>query len=209
LHEGEEKEAAWNEYKALKNELRTEIRNGQRKRWLQHTTKMACQASYDPKRAWQRLADLGGYRDRSGTMGPAIIKDENGELLTEVNEVGGAWVRHFRRLAADTSKRGKQYWQRFIKDLGLPHLTELDRDFTLKELYQAVRKLKLHKAPGEDNVVAQWMKKLLPYGEEGDSDYPSKMAQVVWKLLNAIWREGHIPSCMLEEDILSDYPDER
>ena len=47
----------------------------------------------------------------------------------------------------------------------------------------AVKKLKLHKAPGEDNITAEWMK-MLPYFNSGDddvTDFPSKMAQVVWK----------------------------
>ena len=180
----------------MKNEVRMEIRQCQRKRRLESVTKMACQASFDPKRAWRKLAELGGYSDRYGSTGPAIIKNEDGDLLTDINEVGAAWVRHFRRLAADDSKRGREYWQRFIKDLGLPHLTELDGDFTIKELFAATRKLKLHKAPGEDNITAEWIKKLLPYDSDGDNgDFPSRMAQVMWKLLNAIWREGHIPSC--------------
>ena len=198
LPEGEEKEVARNEYKAIKNELRTEIRQYQRRRWLEWTTKMACQATSDPKKAWRRLSELGGYNDRSGQSGPAIIKDENGRLLTEVNDVGAAWVRHFRRLAADNSKRGRDYWRKVVKDLGLPHRVELDADFTIKEMNAAVKKLKLHKAPGEDNITAEWMKKMLPYFNSGDddvTDFPSKMAQVVWKLLNAIWKSGHIPSC--------------
>ena len=36
----------------------------------------------------------------------------------------------------------------------------------------------------------------VPYFNSGDvTDFPSKMAQVVWKLLNAIWKSGYIPSC--------------
>jgi len=77
----------------------------------------------------------------------------------------------------------------------MPHLDELDGDFTIKELYRAAKDLKHHKAPGEDNITAEWMKKLLPIDSENDGDYPSKMAQVVWRLLNTIWREGHVPSC--------------
>jgi hypothetical protein len=32
-------------------------------------------------------------------------------------------------------------------------------------------------------------------GDDDVTDFPSKMAQVVWKLLNAIWKSGRIPSC--------------
>jgi len=95
-----------------------------------------------------------------------MIRDEDGNLLTDVKDVGDAWLRHFQRLAADTLQSGSEYWQRFIKDLGMPHMDELDGDFTIKELYDAVRKLKHHKAPGEDNITAEWMKKLLPMDSE-------------------------------------------
>ena len=159
---------------------------------------MACQATSDPKKARRRLPELGGCNNQSGQPGPAVIQGENGRLLTEVNGVGAAWVRHFRRLAAGNSKRGRGCWRKVVKDLGLPHRVELDADFATKEMNAAVKKLKLSKALGEDSTAAEWVKKMLPYFSSGDgggvADFPSKVAQVVWKLLNAIWKSGHVPS---------------
>jgi len=43
-------------------------------------------------------------------------------------DVSDAWLRHFQRLAADTSQRGREHRQRFIEDLGMPHMDELDRE---------------------------------------------------------------------------------
>ena len=56
--------------------------------------------SFDPKKAWRRLSELGGYNDRSGQSGPAIIKDENGRLLTEVNDVGAALGSSFSKVSS-------------------------------------------------------------------------------------------------------------
>jgi len=195
MPEGDEKERARQDYKESKNKLRQDIRRCNRKRWMEEQTELAFKSTSDPKVAWQRLAELGGYDKRGGGDGPAIIRDEDGNLLTDVKDVGDAWLRRFQRLTADKSQRGREYWQRFIEDLGMPHMDELDGDFTIKELYDAVRKLKHHKAPGEDSTTAEWMKKLLPMDPEENGSYPSTMAQVVWRLLNAIWREGHIPLC--------------
>ena len=79
----------------------------------------------------------------------------------------------------------------------------MSTDFTLKEMYDGARKLKRHKAPGEDQIVAEWMKMLLPFNEEGDDDFPNKMAQVLWKLLNAIWRGEYVPTCWRTTSLVS------
>jgi len=116
-----------------------------------------------------------------------------GKLLTDVKDIGGPRLRHFQRLAAGTPQRGRERWQRFTEDLGVPRTGELGGDFTAKELYEAVRKLKHHKAPGEGNVAAERTRKLLPTDPNENGGYPSTVAQVVWRLLNAVRREGHVP----------------
>jgi len=70
-----EKERARQDYKESKNKLRQDIRGCNWKRWMEEQTELAFKATIDPKVAWQRFAELGGYDKRGGGDGPAIIRD--------------------------------------------------------------------------------------------------------------------------------------
>ena len=144
LPEGLDRDIAEAKYLDFRTELKDSIQKYQHKKLLERSVKAACNASVDPKQTWNFLADLGQWKDMKSATGPSIIKDENGRLLTDKQEVGEAWVRHYSRLAEDASGHGQDasFWKDKVTDWGLPHLEELNVDFTLQELYDGTRKMK-------------------------------------------------------------------
>jgi len=113
--------------------------------------------------------------------------------LTGEREKGEAFMRHYKQLANDVTghSRDPNFWKDKIGDWGKRHMAELDEDFDLDELYEATSKLPNDKAPGEDGIMAEWMKELLPLRrEDGSLSSTSRMATIVLRLLNQIWRTG-------------------
>jgi len=66
---------------------------------------------------------------------------------------------------------------------------DVDGSCHLDELYRATSKLPNNKAPGEDGIIAELMKKILTFRRENESlSSASRMATIVLRLLNHIWR---------------------
>ena len=111
----------------------------------------------------------GGWRLKQAARGLQPIKDEDGKLLTDAEDIGAAWARHYQRLADDPTGHSQdaEHWRPLVADWGLPHLQELDVPLSKKELYSAALHLKSNKAPGEDGIPAEWLKKLCPRSWRG------------------------------------------
>ena len=97
------------------------------------------------------------------TSGTSVIRDKQGNLLTDPEVIGKAWSDHYEKLAEDEFGRSHdvEYWRNQVEDWDFPHLIELDADFSLDDLFDAAFHLKDHKAPAEDGIVGEWMKALL------------------------------------------------
>jgi hypothetical protein len=117
---------------------------------------------YHPKEFWKFAGKAGGWKEKKGAQeGVQPIRDEEGNMLTEPKAICAAVGRHYGRLAADPTGHSKHrgYWACRTDEWGLPHITEIDVDITMEELYMATMHLKNNKAPGEDGVIAEWVKK--------------------------------------------------
>ena len=151
---------------------------------------------------------MGNWKGLNDSGGPSVVRDKKGRLLTDPKEIGKAWSDHYEALAEDEfgHSHNPEYWRKKVDDWGLPHLTSLDKEFSMGELLEAASHLQDHKAPGEDGIVGEWMKALTHMdqtsGQEGEGE-PSAMAYVVLGLFNAIWEQGYIPSSWRRATVIS------
>ena len=198
----ESDEKIWKEaeYVNFKENLREAIREQARREWIKHVGSIARDMEADPKKSWTRLMELGEWKGVKKGGGPAEIKVGD-EVFTSEMEKGEAFANHYKALASDITGHSQDpdYWKGKIMGKPLPVIEELDPDFAMGELEMATRKLKNNKAPGEDGIIGEGMKELLPIpakpgfgGGDGDSG-PTRMAVAVLKLMNAIWRQRYIP----------------
>lgn len=220
----QEREEAQQAYVDARADARRSARKEARARWHASLAKGAAQLTEEPRAFWRWASDLGGWKLKAAARGLQPIRDEHGKLLTDAEEIGGAWARHYQRLADDPTGHSQdaEHWRPLTEDWGMPHLGELDEPISKEELYRAALHLKSNKAPGEDGIPAEWLKKLLPpalataggaaaMGQEGwEERYegvegPSHLARVMLALLNQVWQTQHIPACWRRAWLVSIY----
>jgi len=102
-----------------------------------------------------------------------VLKDENGNILTEEEDIKARWKEYCGKLYASKEVEEETDIERSIED---EHMLELD--ILYSEVKEAMNHLRTGKAPGIDNIPAELFKES---GEEG--------IQVMHSLCNKIWRQ--------------------
>ena len=98
----------------------------------------------------------------------STIYSEDGHLLTELNSIVERWGRHYSALGSDGES--PNWTQSGHGPLGVriylgrdirPELESLNRAFSKEEMWTALKRMKHHKAPGRDNIPADFLKACL------------------------------------------------
>ena len=208
MPDGVEKDIMECEYEIEKLEEKKCLKEEERRERIKGMAKAAINMSCNPNAPWSHLQEMGNWKGLAGSSGVPVVRDKEGRLLTDPEEIGKAWSDHYEALAEDQFGRSQdpEYWKGKVDDWDLPHLDCLDKDFSMEELLEAASHLRDHKAPGEDGIVGEWMKALMHIektpGQEGGGE-PSLMAQVILRLYNAIWKQGYIPSSWRRATVIS------
>lgn len=100
------------------------------------------------------------------------IEDEDGNILTDKNEIAERWKTYCQELYRDSS--GK------LSRVPIPE--EKEPSILKDEIRRAIAKLKNNKAPGADEITAEMLK---ASGEEG--------VDILYKVCNDIWNNGKWP----------------
>ena len=123
----------------------------------------------DSKKFWARYKRLKGTT-RSDKSPPPVASNEEGDVVTDPVEVLKIWRKFSAAIASSTlegtEEEGKydDEYKREVEDRlellrrARLHHPILDRPITKLEVWRAVRKLKLGKAPGEDGVLTDILK---------------------------------------------------
>jgi len=122
-------------------------------------------------------------RDITDTL---VIKDKEGQLLTEEDKVKARWKEYFSTLLNTGNEREP------LEDAELVEGPEMD--ISRKEVSEALKKMKSGKSPGCSGVTVDLFKKLEDMGVD-----------MVCDLLNKIWREERIPSEWEESEVVPIY----
>ena len=106
----------------------------------------------------------------------AVIKDEDGKILTESGEIKDRWKRYCEELYASQETDG-------VPDNAEEDSCEDEPDILLSEVTNAIQHLKNNKSPGPDEIPAE----LIKYADESG-------AKVIQHLCNRIWKTKRWPA---------------
>ena len=107
-----------------------------------------------------------------------VIKDENGETLTETEKITDRWKRYCEEMYTDNQAVNKDQSKKIENLEDEPCLPPLK-----SEIEWAIKSLKDGKSPGCDNIQAEMIK---ASGEEG--------LDVYYRLCTKIWETGQWPT---------------
>ena len=106
----------------------------------------------------------------------AVIKDEDGKILTESEEIKDRWKCYCEELYASQETDG-------VPDNADEDSCEDEPDILLSEVTNAIQHLKNNKSPGPDEIPAE----LIKYADESG-------AKVIEHLCNRIWKTKRWPA---------------
>lgn len=116
-------------------------------------------------KAGKLLASYIKQRDSASTI-PAV-RSPSGEIFTATGDINKTFKEFYTDLYSSTSISTDEEIHTFLEPLGLPKLTEgerefLDADITREELIEVINALPAGKAPGPDGFTAEFFKSFAP-----------------------------------------------
>ena len=149
--------------------------NTRREEWLnQRFEEVERLERTNTRQMHEKIKEVTGSRRATKSL---IIKDKEGNVLMEPNEVLNRWEEYIRELYSDGSRGERPQWDREVS--GPPILRS--------EIENAVKGMKKGKAAGEDGVVVQMVEVA-----------GGLVIDKITRIANRIYDEGYIPVVMRE-----------
>ena len=148
--------------------------------------------SVDRRQRWRNAILIAARDFRHNPIQDPI----SGELLTDLQSISQAWETHYRNLASDSTghSRDPEWWRGWHQLPERRHLTELDGPINRAELVSSLKRMKRHKAPGEDGIPVEF----LGFGVGSLTEDMSPMEKVLLKLVNLMFETG-VPDAKKED----------
>ena len=151
-------------YHAAQTKARKVIRITGRRSWHKTIQEAHVNMRERPRYYWRWASATAGWRQKSSAAGIQPVLGPDGCLLTALADIHQAWGEHYASLAADETghSQAADHWE-FVD----PHpqrnvwIRSLDAPFSSSEIWQALRKMKAHRAPGGDGIPTELLKACL------------------------------------------------
>jgi exonuclease III len=199
----EEIEQAFLAYKDLRRQTSKLARKARSDRWA----KVAHQAAQDlhskPKRFWSWMKVKTGWKERTNSDVLQPMRDTNGVLQTNGDEIREIWREHYMGLAADNTghSQNADYWIPKIPDRNKPTLEGLNGDITSAEVIATLKELKKGKAPGPNQIPVEFLQLFaIP---DFDPNKANKPLEVLTATLQSMWKSGFIPDTLNTASLVS------
>ena len=161
-------------------EVKLGIKAEKKQKWQNTTADL--NLDQEGTKAWNLLKNLSGENRRSN---PKPMDDQGSSIITDQKK-----AEHMNRAFASVSRAGNLTDQdkETIKNLKQKEKSPIannslfEENLTKKELKQALRKIKLKKAPGPDKIHGEMLKRLGAKGKD-----------VLLRLINSTWKKGQVP----------------
>lgn len=197
--------------KAVEDARRT-LRRERAKSWYKRIYRAHIEMLHRPREFWQFSSRHGRWRTKGAPAGLQPIYDTNGALLTETPAIVARWAEHFQALATDVTGQGQdeEYWSTlFDTDVARrPELPGLNCDITRGDVWEALSRMKRHRAPGRDGIPTDFLqaaleeRKLIESVDEGPEP-PSPMSTCLVTLCNLALDCGGIPETWEESVVVA------
>jgi hypothetical protein len=122
----------------------------------------------DCRRMWKELKELSGWRTKS-SLPDSVLDEKQREVSGD--QISEVWKESFRELGIEDTKdnkfeeefcteveRRQQEIERDTYKADNKH-EELDKEITFNEIDEAIKRLKVNKAPGLDQIVAELLQR--------------------------------------------------
>lgn len=198
------------QYEDAKRRSKKAIRHYQAKAWHRQIRLAHAQMIHRPREFWTFSSRHGRWRTKGAPAGLQPIYASDGTLLTNQPAILARWAQHYEMLGTDVTGHSQQadYWQHLDpQETRQPPITELDAAFTRIDVWDALSRMKRHKAPGHDGIPTDFLQACLQENkdspEENAPPRPCPMTDCLCSLLNAAYEQGELPVAWEESVVLS------
>ena len=108
----------------------------------------------NPRQFWAWASRTAWWNLKSSVSGVQLVKGVNGLLKTTLPEIVDAWKSHYANLASDLTGHSQDpvFSSLWADANSLPQLENLDDNISCKEMWQALKRMKTHQAPGSNRI---------------------------------------------------------
>jgi exonuclease III len=198
-----DKPARWGTYQKLKDEAKETTRSQQRADWARYIAEGSkLLHEQEHKRAWRWVKSL-SVRTGATSQAPTAVRDINGNILADPNQIAEAWAAHYGALANDATghSRDPGHWEEMGEERGL--LEGLDDSISWAEVQTALRAIRPGKAPGLDGFPPEWYKILIEDDTDQRSEPSNPMGRALLRVLQSMWLNSSIPACWNKAMVVS------
>lgn len=168
-----QQEEDYDSYKISNREVKLAVKEAKKQSWAEFGEKMKEQYSENQKLFYGTLKQI----RRKKTPRLVNIKDKKGNILTDEKDIMDRWKQYFEELT-ETNNEEQERETRQVRN----NERNVIQPITEQEITQAINKLKIGKAAGQDDITPEMLK------------YMGEKARTVFKdLLNNIIRTKEIP----------------
>jgi exonuclease III len=189
-----EKEILWVKYLDHKMDSRELIRKEKKAQWEKFINEGANSLfNKEWKKAWRWIKCL-GQRQHSHTLSLQPVRDKNGILQLDPDNISKAWVSHYSTLAKDVTGHSKDstFWES-PRDNEAEVISGLNDPITWNEANQALLTIKGGKAPGMDGLPPEWFKAMAESPKDIGVLPQSPMGLAFFKTIQGIWDKASVP----------------
>lgn len=151
-------------YTVAQSKARKVIRVTGRRTWYKTIREAHVNMRERPRYYWRWASATAGWRQKSSAAGIQPVLGPDGRLLTALADIHHAWGVHYASLAADDTGHSQdaRYWE-FLDPQPQENewIRSLDEPFSSSDIWQALTKMKAHRAPGGDGIPTELLKSCL------------------------------------------------
>jgi len=189
------------------------LREARKKSWLKMVNLGAGCFKADPHKFWRFMIGLSGRRNRQvNARAVQPIKDEQGNVLVDAEQIKARWSRHYAALARDETKhsRSRRHWRGLMPrrpQRKVPRCASqaLSAPLEWAEVCETLGAMKKGKAPGDDGIPVEFLRLVIE--RKVDGEWPGEpqtvMGRALLRVLSRIWDDGRIPTVWAKSVVVS------
>ena len=190
-------------YDARRLRARALTSRHRRRLWEKRVAKAHANLIHKPKQFWNWASSVAKWNLKSATGGIQPMQAADGTIASTLPEILEVWRSHYGGLATDITGNSQcpDKWRAIAADESLPDLPGLDAAISRDDVWEALRSMRSHTAPGDDGIPTDFWKSCLVEATameraSKNPDLPEPSCPMTDALLSPIaaaWEQGSVP----------------